>query len=150
MGMRDTATAVVIVIVFGAAAFGVLNTMMMSVFERTRELGVLRALGMRPLRLVVLIRVESVCLALLAASIGLVLGFALDAWIVTSGIDLSGSLEEGYEFSGVVIDPVIKGVVRVRPIVQIVVAVFAVTIVASLWPAYRAARLRPVEAIRSA
>ena len=149
MGMRDVAMGVVIVIVFGAAAFGVLNTMMMSVFERTRELGVLRALGMRPLRMISLILLESVGLAFLAATIGLVLGAALDGWIVTSGIDFSGTLEEGYEFNGVILDPVIKGVVRARPIVLIVTAVFVVTLVASLWPAYRAARLRPVEAIRA-
>ena len=122
---------------------------LIDVFERTRELGVLRALGMRPLRMISLILLESVGLAFLAATIGLVLGAALDGWIVTSGIDFSGTLEEGYEFNGVILDPVIKGVVRARPIVLIVTAVFVVTLVASLWPAYRAARLRPVEAIRA-
>ena len=121
----------------------------LSVFERTRELGILRALGMRPLRLVSLILIESVFLAGVAATIGLVIGLALDAWLAIDGIDLSGSLEGGYEFAGVVIDPVIKGVIRATPIVQIVVAVFGVTLLASLWPAYRAARLRPVEAIRA-
>jgi ABC-type lipoprotein release transport system permease subunit len=149
MNLRDTSTAIVIGVVFGAAAFGVLNTMMMSVFERTRELGVLRALGMRPRRLVALILVESGGLAILASLIGVALGLLLDVYLVRSGIDLSGSLEKGYEFSGVVLDPIVKGVVRVEPIVTIVVAVFVVTFGASLWPAWRAARLRPVEAIRS-
>jgi ABC-type lipoprotein release transport system permease subunit len=149
MDLRDTNLAIVIVIVFGAAAFGVLNTMMMSVFERTRELGVLRALGMRPRRLVALILIESGGLALIAAVIGVGLGLLLDVYLVRTGVDFSGSLEEGYEFSGVVLDPVIKGLVRVEPIAVIVLAVFVVTLAASVWPALRAARLRPVDAIRA-
>ena len=149
MGLRDVGAYIVLGIVFGAAAFGVLNTMMMSVFERTRELGVLRALGIRRARLVALVVVESLFLAALASSLGLVLGGLLNTYIVNVGFDMSTSGGEGFDFNGVVLDPVIYGVVYVDKIILIVAAVFVVSVLASLWPAYRAASLRPVEAIRS-
>jgi len=149
MASRDVSVYIILGIVFGAAAFGVLNTMMMSVFERTRELGVLRALGIRAGRLVTLIVVESVFLAGLSTAMGLLLGAGLDYYVVTVGFDMTESVGDGFSFGGVTLDPVIKGVVRPGPIVEIVVAVFVVSVVASLLPAIRAANLRPVEAIRS-
>jgi ABC-type antimicrobial peptide transport system permease subunit len=123
--------------------------MMMSVFERTRELGVLRALGMRPWRLVVLVLMESVMLAGLAVAIGLAAGGALDAYLVTTGIDFSGTLEDGFEFSGVVFDPVVKGVVRAERIVQASLAVVIVAVGAGVWPAWRASRQDPVASLRA-
>lgn len=149
MGMRDIGSAIILGIVFGAAAFGILNTMMMSVFERTRELGVLRALGIRPGRLVTLIVVESVFLAALASAIGLVLGGLLDAYLVIYGFDMSGAAEDGFSFQGVTLEPIIYGIVRPSAVVAVIGSVFVVSMLASLWPALRAARLRPVEAIRS-
>lgn len=149
MSMRDFSSVIVLGIVFGAAGLGILNTMMMSVFERTRELGVLKALGLRPTRMVGLILVESVLLASLAVSIGLALGGGLDAFLVLRGIDLSASAKEGISFSGVVLDPVIKGVVRWEGVAQVVGAVFFVSLASSLWPAIRAARLDPVESLRA-
>ncbi len=149
MGMRDASAFIILGIVFSVAAFGILNTMLMSVFERTVELGVLRALGMRRRRLVMLIMVESALLSALASVIGLAMGGALDAWVVIYGFDMSGTAEDGFSFAGVMIDTVVHGRVRPEPIVFMVIALFAVSLLASLWPAVRAALLRPVEAIRS-
>ncbi len=149
LGMQDVSSYILLGIVFTVAAFGVLNTMMMSVFERTRELGVLKALGIRPWRLVVLVLVESVFLAGVANVIGLALGLGLDAYLVAYGIDFSGALEGGFEFSGITIDPVMKGLVRPHMIAITVAAVFVVAALASLWPAMRAARLQPVESLRA-
>lgn len=148
LALQDVSVGLILAVVFGVAAFGVLNTMMMSVFERTRELGVLKAIGMRPGRMVTLVLLESLCLAALAAGIGLLIGGGLDAWLVVYGIDFSSSIES-MDFMGVSIDPVMKGVVRPGGVVLTVVAVFLVSGLASLWPALRAARLEPVEAIRS-
>ncbi len=149
MSMRDFSVGMVLAIVFGAAGFGVLNTMMMSVFERTRELGVLKALGLRPGRMVALILVESLLLAGLAASIGLVMGGLLDAYLVTVGVDLSASAKDGLSFAGVVLDPVVRGAVKWEGVVVIVAALVVVCVLSSLWPAVRAARLDPVESLRA-
>jgi ABC-type lipoprotein release transport system permease subunit len=149
MAMRDFGSFMILGIVFGAAAFGVLNTMMMSVFERTRELGVLKALGLRPGRMVALIVSESVMLAVVAMGIGLVLGGAIDAYLVVYGLDMSTTAEEGFSFAGVMLDPVIRGEVRASGIVWIAAAVLGVSVAASLWPALRASRLEPVQAMRA-
>jgi len=149
MGMRDVTAFFFLGIVFAVAAFGVINTMMMSVFERTRELGVLRALGLRPNRLVRLVVIESFFLAAIAATIGLSVGGLLDWYLVAYGLDFSGSLPEGFSYEGVMLDPVMKGEVRAWPIAATVVSVFGVSVLASLWPAWRAAKVQPVEAIRS-
>ncbi|MBX2796364.1 MAG: ABC transporter permease [Myxococcales bacterium] len=149
MAMRDFAAFFILGIVLLTAAFGIVNTMLMSVFERTRELGVLRALGIRRGRMMSLIVVESIFLAAVASALGLALGGAFSYYLVTYGYDMSASLEDGFSFSGVTLDPVIYGALSPRHVVNVVIAVFGVSILASLWPAWRAANLRPVEAIRS-
>lgn len=149
MSMRDFSVGMVLTIVFGAAGFGVLNTMMMSVFERTRELGVLKALGLRPARMVALVLVESVLLAGLAGVIGLALGGLLDLYLVRVGIDLSASAKDGLSFAGVVLDPVVRGRVEWTGVVVVVAALVIVCVLSSVWPAVRAARLDPVESLRA-
>ncbi len=149
LALRDVNTVFILGIVFTVAAFGIVNTMLMSVFERTRELGVLKAIGLRPGRMVWLIVFESVFLAGVASAIGLVLGAALDAYLIVVGIDFSGASGEGFSFSGVTLDPIIRGKVDYGSIAVIIVSTFVVSVLASLWPASKAARLEPVHAIRS-
>jgi ABC-type lipoprotein release transport system permease subunit len=149
MGMRDFTAFFMLGIVFTVAAFGVINTMLMSVYERTRELGVLRALGLRPGKLIVLVMLESFFLAALASSMGLILGGLLDWYLVAHGLDFSSAAPDGFSFEGIMLDPVMMGEVNAFPIVLTVSAVFFVSVLASLWPAWRAARLQPVTAIRA-
>jgi ABC-type lipoprotein release transport system permease subunit len=146
--MQDASAYILLGVVLSVSALGVLNTMLMSVFERIREFGVLRALGLKPGRLMSLVIVESLLLATLATGIGLAFGGVLDAWLVTQGIDFSVNDGQGLSFSGVTIDPVVKGVVRPFGIVVTVIAVYVVTLAAAIWPALRAARLEPVQAMR--
>ena len=73
----------------------------------------------------------------------------LDAYLVTTGIDFSGSMEDGFEFSGVVFDPVIKGVVRLDRVLQASFAVVLVAVGAGVWPAWRASRQDPVASLRA-
>ena len=148
MGLSDFTAYFMLAIVFAVAAFGVINTMMMSVYERTREMGVLRALGLRKGKLVWLVVFESFFLAGLAASIGLVIGGLLDWYLVVYGIDFSGAMPDGFSYEGVLLDPVMKGLVDVESVLLPVIAVFVVSILASLWPAWRATKLQPVTAIR--
>ena len=148
MGMQDFSIGIILVIVFSVAAFGILNTMLMSVFERTRELGVLKAIGLRPRRMVALIVLESLMLAALSCAIGLVIGGSLDAWLVLEGINMGADMED-MSFQGAMLDPQIYGMVRAGPVITAVCAVFIVAVLASLWPAMRAARLDPVASIRA-
>jgi ABC-type lipoprotein release transport system permease subunit len=145
MGMQNVGAAIFLGVVFAVASFGVLNTMLMSVFERTRELGVLKAIGMRPGRILVLVVIESVLLACLAGAIGLVFGGLLDAWLVVNGIRFG---DKGMAVMGITLDPVIYGVVRPEGVVMVLGALVLVSVLASLYPGWRASRLVPVDAMR--
>ena len=110
---------------------GVLNTMMMSVSERTREIGMLRALGWSRGRVVMTIITEGVLLSVLGGALGLVLGVLGTEALISAFED--AFLVSNYEFS-----TFLKGAV-----VALVVGVLA-----ALYPALRAANLKPVEALR--
>lgn len=147
ISFQDSFMFVMLFLVYAVAALGILNTMLMSVFERTKELGVINALGMRPVQTVLLVVLESAAMALVAAVLGLGLGLLFDGYLVRFGIDLSG-LMSSFSFGGISFSPVMYGRIRVSAVVTTVVGLFGITILASLWPALRAARLRPVEAMR--
>ncbi|MEC7984372.1 MAG: FtsX-like permease family protein, partial [Myxococcota bacterium] len=148
MGMRDVATGIFLGLVFFIAGFGILNTMLMSVFERTREIGILKALGFRPRRIVLLIIVESFLLSCVAAVFGVFMGGLLSLFMVVQGLDISGGTGEPIAMLGANIDPVVYG--HFDPVEGILplVSLFFISILASLWPAIRASRLKPVDAIR--
>jgi ABC-type lipoprotein release transport system permease subunit len=130
--------------IFVAMVFGIANVLLMAVFERIREIGILMAIGMRPRRLLAMILAES----LILTAAGLSLGYGVAVGTVAAlhnGIDLSfwasGLTAAGI---GTRIVPVIRSYDVVIPIgIAILTAV-----VASLWPALRAARLRPAQAVR--
>lgn len=144
MGMQDASMAIFIAIIFGVASLGVLNTMLMAVFERTRELGLMKALGMTPLRVVALVLTEAALLGLLSCVLGAILGGLLDWYLVTEGLDFGDGLEQ----MGVTFDPIIKGEVTLKGVVGVLVPLFFICVLAAVWPAIRAARLRPVESMR--
>ncbi|HGG06105.1 MAG TPA: ABC transporter permease [Aliiroseovarius sp.] len=131
-------------VVFSLMAIGIVNTQLMAVFERTHEFGLLRALGMKPRQVLLLVTLEGVFLIGFGVVLGILLALAT-IWGLSGGVDLSG-FAEGLELfqSGSVIYP---GFDPVR------FAIFSVTIwilgvLVALWPAGRAARLSPVEAMR--
>jgi len=108
--------------------FGIVNTLVLTVFERTREIGMLRAIGMTRRQIRRMIRHESVITALIGAAVGIVLGVVLAALLIWR-VDF-------IEFS--------------FPTVQVIVFVIAaivVGMVAAIFPARRAAKLDPLEAI---
>ena len=148
MELQSIGALILLAVVLSAAALGVLNTMLMSVFERIREFGVLRALGLGPGRLMALVVLESMMLAAVASAMGLVLGLALDGWLVVYGLDFSVGDGKGLSFAGITLDPVIHAVIRPEGILITIASVFVVTLLAAIWPALRAARMEPVEAMR--
>lgn len=148
IGMQDVSKVIMMGVVFSVAALGVLNTMLMAVFERTRELGVMRALGLTPGQLLRLVLLESVLLTTLAAACGLVLGGVLDWWIITQGLDFSTGEGKGLSYAGMTLDPVIKGQFDPMGVVLVLGVMFTISVLASVWPALRAAGLKPVDAMR--
>ncbi len=130
--------------VFIAMAFGIANVLLMSIYERTREIGVMMAMGMKPVRVVAVVMAESLVVTAVGLATGLGVGI-LCIWLLRDGIDLS-RYAEGLEALGVgsVIVPVVRSNDLLAPAAM---AVLAATI-ASAWPAIRVATLRPGEALR--
>ncbi len=149
-GMQAVTKWLMIGFFYGVAAVGVVNTLLMSVFERTREFGVLRALGLRPRELVALVMLESFVIAVLALGIGGLIGAAGITYLVEVGVDLTVREGESFTTGAVTFDPVIKGRVVWADLVEPVVGALGFAVIAGVWPALRAARLRPVDALRGA
>lgn len=147
MAMRDVGLFVMLFIVFSVAGLSVLNTMLMTVFERTRELGVLRALGMSRLAMMSLVVLEALLLALVATGLGLVVGGLFDFLLIEYGFPYETSEGKGLSWQGITFPPVIRGVFTLRPLLITVAFLNCVAVLAAIWPAIRVARLKPVEAM---
>jgi ABC-type lipoprotein release transport system permease subunit len=133
-------------IFFIAAGLGVLNTMLMATYERIHEFGVLKALGTSPWRIAGDVAAEAWVLGLFGSAAGLVLGVAVSQWVKVHGIDTASFAGET-SFGGVAFDPVWRALLTPRAIVIPVLAMWLTSVVAALYPATIAARLRPVEAL---
>lgn len=129
-----------------ALIFGIINTMMMAVLERVRELGMLMSVGMNKGKVFMMIVVETLLLAIIAAPVGLFLGYVTTSYFNKNGINLFFYSEEGMKQFG--LDKFIYPNVHTETYWQLVVAVSLTALLGSLYPAWKAVRLRPVEAIR--
>ena len=132
-----------IVVVFLALSFGLVNTLVMAVFERIREIGLMQALGMRPSMIVVQVLMETFLLLLIGLVAGNLLAI-LSVVALSEGIDLS-VVSEGMQMMGVA--NVLYPSLQTNDVVLADVVVIVLGLLAGLSPAWRAARYQPVEAI---
>jgi putative ABC transport system permease protein len=135
--------AVLIVLV----GFSVLNTQLMSVMERTREFGMITALGVRPRKMAALVLTETALMALVGFAIGVLLGLGVAAYFHTVGFSYPGMGEVAAKFNlpGKMYPSVSLLSIMLGPSV-----VFLFCLLAAIYPAARLYRLRPVEAMRAA
>ncbi len=142
----DASTIVMILITYVAVAMVVLNAMLMSVFERIREFGVMKALGFSPWRLISLIFIETQIQVVIAAVLMLVLGVPMAYYFQANGIDLS-SISSGISFGGIAMDTIWRAYVTPNAIILPVALLFIIASLAIIYPAIKAAVIRPVQAI---
>ena len=125
-------------------AFSILNTFLMAIFERTREFGVLMAIGTNPKRLTRVLLIESLSLTANGTVTGIAMGCAITAYFQVHGIDFTGSSDILSQWG-------ITG--RLYPKLSALsalcgpAAVLVITFLAALWPALKVRRLSPVEAM---
>jgi ABC-type lipoprotein release transport system permease subunit len=133
-------------LIFGiAASLGVMNTMIMSTYDRMREFGIIRAIGTTPWRILKQVSLEAILMTIFASIIGVVVGLSVALYFQKYGFDVSGS--GNMSFGGVVMDPIWRANVSVGIVFLPVVLMILVSTVASIYPASIAARIKPVEAI---
>lgn len=133
-------------IILGALGFGIVNTMLMVILERTRELGMLMAIGMTKRRVFMMIMLETLFLTLVGALIGEVLSMLLIYYYGNAGIDIS-SMAEGMESVGY--SAITFPVLEAYRYIQITMMVIIIGILASIYPAIKGLKLDPAEAIRT-
>ncbi len=132
-------------VVFIAMGFGIVNTMLMAVYERMREFGVLKALGMKPGWIVKDVLTESFLLLLGGMWIGNLVAFVTVFILGKTGIDLS-ALSAGAEYAGIA--KIIYPSLVLQDVLVANLTVFILGLIISLYPALKAARFTPVEAMK--
>lgn len=137
---------IVLGIVFVVVAAGIANTVLMAVMERTREFGVMLALGTYASRLLSMVMLESLLLGVIGLVLGNGLGIGFTLYWSEKGIDLTRYTQAMETMPG--LSGMVYPLLRVEHLAMISGAVVAVSVLCSLWPAWRASRLKPVEAIR--
>ena len=128
-----------------AASLGVMNTLVMSTYDRMKEFGIIRAIGATPWLIIRQVSLEAILLTFLASIIGTMIGLSIAIYLQVYGIDISG--KGNLAFGGIVFDPIWRASVSLKSVFLPVVLMMLTSIVASIYPASIAARIKPVEAI---
>jgi ABC-type lipoprotein release transport system permease subunit len=137
-------TWIMLMIIILIVAVGVLNTVLMTVLERTREYGVLRAIGARPWQVARLVVYEVAVMALIAIAAGFIISLPVNYWLSLEGITFGTALSYGgQDFSTLYTE------INVRSYTIPAVTVMLAALVVCLFPAARAARTDPARAMRT-
>ncbi|MDF1580448.1 MAG: FtsX-like permease family protein [Desulfuromonadales bacterium] len=139
---------VIFIIILLIVTIGMVNTVLMSVLERMREFGVMRALGATSRVLVTLVLTEALLLGVVAALFGTLLGSGLTWYLAEVGIDLRDYIAAEIEFGGVVFEPIIRADWDWVWMGKLALWVIPLSVFAALYPALKAVRIAPVEAMR--
>ncbi|MBN1313493.1 MAG: ABC transporter permease [Anaerolineae bacterium] len=129
-------------IVLGITATVIVNTLIMSVFERTREIGILSAMGMRGGRIMAMFFAESSLLAVGGIVMGMVLGSLVSAYVQRYGFFVGD-----FGITGILVGERIYTYLTLNDIVALSIVAFIVTLLGALYPAWLAAKMEPVEAL---
>ena len=144
--MLDKMIFIIMGIILLALSFGIVNTMLMVILERTRELGMLMSVGMNKSKIFMLILFETVMLSAIGGPIGMALSSLMISHLSVTGIDLS-SVGEGLKTFGIgstIYPKLVDG-----DLVTIGLMVVGIGILAAIYPAYKALKLKPAEAVRA-
>lgn len=137
---------VLIIIIMSALAFGIVNTMLMAVLERIRELGMLMSLGMKRTKVFLMIMFETIYLSTVGGPVGLLVGYITITYLGNEGIDLT-NYSQGLEAIGY--ESVLYPTLQPVDYFQIVIGVVLTAFLASIYPAWKAIRLKPIDALHT-
>lgn len=141
--MFDTYLYIIVGIILCALLFSIINTMLMAVLERTREIGMLMAIGMTKGRIFQMIMLETVIMSMIGSPIGLFVAWALVSYYGAAGFELP---DAGYDDLG--FSNTIYPFLDASSYWEVAMMVFGMAVIASVYPAIKALSLKPVTAIR--
>ncbi|MGC9349416.1 MAG: ABC transporter permease [Anaerolineae bacterium] len=135
-------------IILAIVAVVIVNTLLMTVFERTREMGILAALGMKAREIRAMFLIESGVLAVIGIVLGVLIGSLIVEYLSVVGIDI-GAAASTIESTALAFGERMYAEHSVRDTIVVSVMAFAITLVGSLYPAWYASRMEPIEALRA-
>lgn len=138
---------VIYIIVILVVAILIANTLLMSVFERTREIGILASLGMKQHQIMLMVLMEAACLALIGIAFGVVMGLGAVAYMARVGFDIgedTASMVEGMSFSSKMYPAYAPDQFLILSLLML-----GIVILVSIYPAWYASRMEPVEALHA-
>lgn len=144
-GTMEEFSLIFVGIILIALAFGIINTMLMAVLDRTREIGMLMSIGMSPGKVFRMIVLETILLSLTGAAIGVLLSVGTIVYFGKAGINLS-IIGEGVNALGY--SSMVYPQLGIGFYVQLAILVIIISIIAGIFPALRAIRMNPAEAVR--
>lgn len=145
--MMEVAMTIIIVIILLALGFGIVNTMLMVVLERGKEIGMLMAVGMSKLRVFSMIILESVLLCLTGAASGIGISVLLIEVFSKKGIDMTAFAQEGFEAMGFA--AIFYPTLGIDFYIEVTLLVVLTGVLSSVYPAWKALKLNPADALRS-
>jgi putative ABC transport system permease protein len=141
--------ALVSTMLFVVITLGIVNTLLVGVFERTREFGVMIALGTAPGQVVQMVLAETLCIGILSSILGTIFGVIAVFYHHQVGFDLTLILGKSFAVGDFKVNMTIFPTVQLKSFLQSVSITMFFVVMAAIYPALRASRLNPVEAMRS-
>ncbi len=145
--LSQSSLIIMLLVTYTAVGILTLNSMLMSVFERIHEFGVMKALGFSPFRVFSLIGLETIIQVSYAALIAIITGVPLSLYCETHPIDLSFLAQTSSTIAGIAIDPVWHSKLTAGSVFSPVLFLYIISGLAILYPAIKAAMIRPLQAI---
>ncbi len=146
LDMSEKSMILLYIIAYAAIALVTLNAMLMAVFERIREFGIMKALGIRPAQVWWIVNLEALFQTLLAVVFGSALGLPATLYFAHHGLDMS-AMSSGSVFSGIALDPIISPTVSFHTVLTPALFMAAMVWLAVIYPGLKAAVIQPVNAI---
>ncbi len=143
--MKTGVMSVFGVFMLGIAAIGILNLLMMAVFERTREIGIIGALGLKPREITLLFLLEGILIGVMGAVLGAILGTMINGILGVVGLDYS-QFADLTEYTALISSNIYPQLVPMK-VLQHAITVAAIAALAALYPALEASRREPAEAL---
>jgi ABC-type antimicrobial peptide transport system permease subunit len=142
----DSYSYIIVIIILIALSFGIVNTMMMSVLERRKEIGMMTALGIGGVRMMMMVLTETVFLSMVGVPVALGAGWLVISYYNRHGLDLSGMGEDLMKSFGY--DTLVYPTFPVDKLPAIIILVLISAILASVFPSLRSVKINPAQALQ--
>jgi ABC-type lipoprotein release transport system permease subunit len=146
VSLMDASHFIIVIVIFGMAAFGVANTMLIGTFERRREFAVIRALGTAPIGIGQTVVYEGIILGVISLIAGALITWPILVWWHNSPIDLT-TVISGFTVAGAQWRPVLRVEYSVQAPIVAALGLFLTSILAAMYPAWKATRVPPADAL---